>query len=139
MEAGAPVPERDYGLLRAHRIFAPLPVAVTERLARNAVEVRPDAGAEVITQGDLADRFYVIAEGEVDALEDGVYRGTMGPGDGFGEIALLRDVPRTATVRAHDGVVLLAIDRDSFIEAVTGLAHSTRAAEAVAEERLAAR
>jgi hypothetical protein len=136
LEAGAPVPGREYGLLRGNRIFAPLPVATTERLARNLVEVRPRDGSEVIRQGDAGDRYYVIVEGELDAFEDGVYQRTMGPGDGFGEIALLRDIPRTATVRARAGAVLLALERQPFLEAVTGLPHSERAADALAEERL---
>jgi MFS family permease len=137
LEAGAPVPGREYGLLRHSRIFAPLPVATTERLARKLVEVRPKASAAVITQGDVGDRYYVIAEGQLDAFENGVYQRTMGPGEGFGEIALLRDIPRTATVRAHAGVVLLVLEREAFIEAVTGLPHSRLAAEAAADERLA--
>lgn len=137
LEAGAPVPGREYGLLRGNRIFAPLPVATTERLARNLVEVRPRDGAEVITQGDAGDRYYVIVEGQLDAFEEGVHRRTMGPGDGFGEIALLRDIPRTATVRARAGTVLLALEREAFLEAVTGLPHSKRAADALADERLA--
>jgi hypothetical protein len=137
LEAGAPVPGREYGLLRGNRIFAPLPVATTERLARNLVEFRPREGTEVIRQGDAGDRYYVIVEGQLEAFEDGVYRRTMGPGDGFGEIALLRDIPRTATVRARAGAVLLALEREAFLEAVTGLPHSRRAADALADERLA--
>jgi MFS family permease len=136
LEAGAPVPGREYGLLRHNRIFAPLPVATTERLARNLIEVRPRDGAEVISQDDVGDRYYLIAEGQLDAFENGVYQGTMVPGEGFGEIALLREIPRTATVRAHAGAVLLALEREAFIEAVTGLPHSRLAAESLADERL---
>jgi MFS family permease len=136
-EAGAPVAEREYGLLRRNGIFAPLPVATTERLARSLVEVRAAKGEVVIREGEVGDRFYVIADGELDAFEGEVYRRTMGSGDCFGEIALLRDVPRTATVRARSDAVLVALDRDPFIEAVTGLAQSRKAASALAEERLA--
>jgi CRP-like cAMP-binding protein len=91
----------------------------------------------VISQDAVGDRYYLIAEGQLDAFEHGVYQRTMVPGDGFGEIALLRDIPRTATVRAHSGAVLLALEREAFIEAVTGLPHSKRAADALAAERLA--
>ena len=136
-EAGAPVPGREYALLRAHAIFAPLPLATTERLARNLTEVEAEEGEVVIRQGDVGDRVFLIAEGELDAFVDEGYRRTMEAGDCCGEIALLRDVPRTATVRARTDSVLLALDRDSFIEAVTGLRHSTRAAEALAERRMA--
>lgn len=135
-EAGAPVPGREYGLLRGNRIFAPLPVATAERLARNLVEVRPDHGAEVIAQGELGDRFYLVAEGELDVFEDEAYRRRMGPGDGFGEIALLRDIPRTATVRANSGVVLLALERAPFIEAVTGQEQSKRVGDSLVEQRM---
>ena len=138
LEAGAPVPEREYRLLREHAIFAPLPIADVEYLARTVAELRPDDGAEVITQGTSGDRFYLIAEGLLDAFEDGEHMRTMGPGDGFGEIALLRDVPRTATVQAQSGVVLLALDRDTFLEAVSSQPPSTRAAVRLAEERLPA-
>jgi CRP-like cAMP-binding protein len=73
----------------------------------------------------------------VDVFQDDAYRCTRKPGDCFGEVALLRDSPRTATVRAHAGVVLLALERVPFLEAVTGQAHSKRAADALAEERMA--
>jgi MFS family permease len=136
LESGAPAPGREYNLVRGHRIFAPLPVATNEWLARALDEVRPAPGAEVITQGDPGDRFYLIEEGSVDVFENGELRRTMGPGEGFGEIALLRDVPRTATVRAREGVVLLALDRDEFLEAVTGQSRSARAADALAEHHL---
>ena len=71
-------------------------------------------------RADQGDRFYLIEEGEVEVFEDGVFRRNEGPGDGFGEIALLRDVPRTATVRTIAPTTLLALDRDQFITAVTG-------------------
>ena len=91
----------------------------------------------MISQGDVGHRFYLIAEGELDAFEDGVHRRTMCSGDGFGEIALLRSVPRTATVRARTGALLFALERDPFIEAVTGQPQSRRAAESLAERRMA--
>ena len=136
IEAGAPVAEREYRLLRGHTIFAPLPVAEAEYLARAMQEARYGAGATVIVEGEPGDRFYLIAEGELDADEAGHYKRTMGPGDGFGEIALLRDVPRTATVTARTPAVLLSLDRDTFLQAVTGQPHSHRAAGRIADERL---
>jgi len=135
-EARAPVPGREYGLLRAHPIFAPLSAASAERLARSLVEVRPPRDAVVVRQGDVGDRFYLVVEGLVDVLEGGVHKRTLAAGEGFGEIALLRDVRRTATVRARGDVVLLALDRDTFLEGVTGLSRSKRSADSVAEERI---
>jgi CRP-like cAMP-binding protein len=90
----------------------------------------------VIREGDPGDRFYVLAEGRVAISKAGVQLGVEGPGEYFGEIALLRDVPRTATVTALETLRLFAIDRDRFLEAVTGHAGSRRHADAVAAERL---
>jgi CRP-like cAMP-binding protein len=107
-------------------------VAITERLARALAEVHPQEGTDVITQGHPGDRFYLIASGEVDVFKHGAFQRTMGPGEGFGEIALLRDTPRTATVRARSGVTLLALGRDLFLEVVTGQSRSRRAATTLA-------
>lgn len=134
-ELGPPAPDREYGLVQGNRIFAPLPIATKERLACSLVGIRAPDGAVVIAEGDIGDRFYLVAEGTLEVYEGGSHRRTMGPGEGFGEIALLRDTPRTATVRARDAVVLLALDRAPFLEAVTGQAHSARAAADVADER----
>ena len=136
-EAASEVPVREYGLLRAHPIFAPLPVATAERLFRALVEVRPPDGSDVIRQGEPGNQFYVVAEGTLEAAIDGSVVRSIGPGEGFGEIALLRDVPRTATVRAASGVVLLALERGDFIAGVTGLQRSERAADHIADVRLA--
>jgi len=78
----------------------------------------------------------VVGEGEVDVLVDGQPPRREGRGSYFGEIALLRDVPRTASVRAATDVELYALERDYFIAAVTGHAASREAAEAVVGTRL---
>ena len=95
------------------------------------------AGEEVITQGDPGDRFYLIEAGQVEVLEDGVFRRNEGPGESFGEIALLRDVPRTATVRTTRATTLLALERDQFISAVTGHERSHQVAHTVVDDRWA--
>jgi MFS family permease len=125
-------------LLRAHPIFAPLPPAIQERLADALVPLRVPAGEVVIRQGDPGDRFYVIVAGELDVEVAGAPGGGLGPGEGFGEIALLRDVPRTATVTARTDAELLALDRDDFLGAVTGHAASAEAADAIVSARLGA-
>jgi hypothetical protein len=136
LEVGPPVAERHYALLRADPIFAPLPVYTLERLANDAVAVDAPAGTDVITEGDHGDRFYLIDRGEVEVFEDGRIRGTLGEGESFGEIALLRDVPRTATVRPPCPTRLLALDREHFIAAVTGNPRSAEAAETTSVTRL---
>jgi MFS family permease len=134
-EVGAPVAEEHFSLLRANSIFAPLPVATLERLSRDLVPVTAAIGEEVITQGEQGDSFYLIEDGEVEVFENGVFRRNEGPGESFGEIALLRDVPRTATVRATAPTRLLKLERDQFIGAVTGHRRSQQQASTVVDSR----
>jgi MFS family permease len=134
-EAGAELPDRRLDLLRALPMFAPLPGQTLERLAAELAPVRVAAGETVFREGDSGDRFYVVGSGSVD-VQIGSLRKTLGPGECFGEIALLRDVPRTATVAAADDAELYALEREEFVSAVTGHPESARAAEAVVVERL---
>jgi Cyclic nucleotide-binding domain len=117
------------------QIFAPLSVAAKEHLAARLVAVRVASGEVVIRSGDVGDRFYVVDEGELD-VEAGGTHSRSGPGDFFGEVALLRDVRRTATVRATEPSRLYALDRDDFLVAVTGHSAVNSASHAVADERL---
>ena len=79
----------------------------------------------------------MLVEGKVEVSEDGKPISSLDAGGYFGEIALLRDLPRTATVTARTPVVLYALDRDDFLAAVTGHAPSAQAAEDVVSARLA--
>ena len=116
-------------------IFAPLSVAAKEHVAARLVPLTVEAGEVVIRRGDVGDRFYVVAEGEFEVDADG-HRSTSGPGDFFGEVALLRDVPRTATVQATVPSRVYALDRDDFLAAVTGHSAVRAAGEAVVADRL---
>jgi MFS family permease len=136
-EIGAPVAEEQFQLLRGNSIFAPLPVATLERISHGLVAVKAPPGEEVITQGDPGDRFYLIEDGQVEVFEDGVFRRNEGRGESFGEIALLRDVPRTATVRTTKRTTLLALEREQFIAAVTGHRRSHQVAHTVVDDRWA--
>ena len=91
----------------------------------------------MIREGEAGDRFYLIEQGTVEVSIDGERVRTEGPGEGFGEIALVRDIPRTATVRARGPVRLLSLERDVFVSAVTGHPASAAAADAVVAARLA--
>jgi CRP-like cAMP-binding protein len=131
-----PVPESELALLRGIAIFAPLPPVTLEQLASHLARLRVSPGDVVFRQGDPGDRFYVVAAGEVTVEPAGRPPVTLGAGGSFGEIALLRDVPRTATVTARTDGELLALARDVFIAAVTGYAPSAAAADAVISTHL---
>lgn len=136
LEMGAPLDERHYELLRSSPIFAPLPVATLERICHEVEEEQAEAGKEVIVQGEIGNCFYLIESGEVDVFEGDEFRRTQGPGDGFGEIALLHATRRTATVKAKSPTKLLVLAGDVFVEAVTGHARANRIAGTLAQERL---
>lgn len=137
LEAAVAVPERPFKALRAVDMFAPLPLATIENVSRRVDAIEVHAGETVIREGEYGDRFYVVAEGLLDVSCDrGVYP-PVGIGDVFGEIALLQDVPRTATVTARDDCLLYALDRESFLCAVSSHMSAANAARGVASERLA--
>jgi MFS family permease len=135
IDAAARPPERELALLRAVPIFAPLPAPTLEGLASHLVRLRVPAGTRLFQQGDGGDRFYIIAAGDADVAVDGQHK-TLASGDYFGEIALLRDLPRTATVTAHTDLELYALGREEFVAAVAGHPPSAEAADTVIATRL---
>src|SRR5439155_19671553 len=124
-------------LLLAQPIFAPLSAPAIERILAELTHVDIPAGQAIIREGDVGDRYYLIERGRVEVSARGERLSERGPGDGFGEIALLRDVPRTATVTATTPVELIAIERDRFLAAVTGRPPVLDRADARAAEQLA--
>ena len=136
IDARVHVPVERIELLRANSIFAPLPPATVEHLAMKLIPRTVAAGEVVFRQGDPGDLFYIVEDGRVEISIDGEKVADAWPGETFGEIALLRDIPRTATVKAVEETKLLALDRDEFIAAVTGHAPSREAADAVIGARL---
>ena len=134
----AVVPERELTLLRGVPMLEVLPLTALEQVAADLQPMRFAAGEEIIRPGEVGDRFYVIASGEVEVrVGDRVVR-REGPGESFGEVALLRDVPRTAGVSAATDVELFALGRVAFTCAVTGDHLSLLAADEVIGSRLAA-
>lgn len=123
-------------LLRSIGIFAPLASPTLEALARRMETVIVPAGSPVVSEGEVSDRFYVIASGSVEVTTSGLVLRRESTGDFFGEIGLIEDVPRTATVTALETTELLALDRDDFLEAVSGVGEARRAAEEVVSRRL---
>jgi MFS family permease len=130
------LPSERLALLRAIPIFSPLPEPILERLASELVPTHVPAGKTIFERGDEGDRFYVIDEGSVEVHVDSAKPVELGRGEFFGEIALLRDVPRTATVTAATDTKLYALNWDAFVPAVTGYDRSRRAADAVIGSRL---
>jgi MFS family permease len=124
-------------LLRGVPLLALLPEPTLERLARALVPINAAPGEAVIREGEHGDRFYVIESGGVEVTKEGRHVANLGPGDFVGEIALLRDVPRTATVTATADTVLQALDRSHFIPAVTGQGAFREAADVAMTVRLA--
>ncbi len=96
------------------------------------------AGTVVVAEGEAADRFFLIEQGRVEVTQGGRLLRHQGPGEFFGEIGLLRDVPRTATVTAAEDTVLLVLGRSDFLRAVTSDVAAIREADQVASRRLAA-
>lgn len=135
----APRHAEELGLLRGVPFLAPLPPPTLEHLAGVLTPLSFEPGATVFREGAPGDRFYVVAEGEGQVSIDGKLVRRLGVGDFFGEIALLRDVPRTATVTVPSGARLLALEREEFVGAVTGYSESAEAADAVVAAWLSAR
>ncbi len=137
LDASATVPIVEIGLLRSLRLFSALSPPALEGIARSLEPARGAAGTAIVTQGEEGDHYFAIAEGELEVLVDGVRVNTLGRGDGFGEIALLHDCTRTATVSALTAVRLYSLEKEPFLEVLTGhpVAHAT--AHAVASEHLA--
>jgi len=122
------VEDKEISLLRAIPLLRPLPLPAIEQLARGLEPVSVPAGRTVFRQGDSADLFYVIEDGVADVVGDGHLLTKLGPGDGFGEIALLRRVSRTATVRAATDLRLQTLTSKCFLPVVTGFPPSAREA-----------
>ena len=135
IDAAATVPVVEIALLRSLPIFAPLSAPGLESVARDLEPVSAAAGTVIVRQGEAGDLYYAVADGDVDVSVDGSLVRTSGRSEGFGEIALLRDVPRTATVTARTDVRLYALEKESFVAAVTGHPGCYRAAAEQMRER----
>lgn len=131
------VREDEIAVLRRVPMLSQLPVPSVEHLASRLRHVTVRSGTPVFEQGDVGVGFYVITAGRADVVGDGAVVRTLGAGDSFGEIALLHDAPRTATVRATADLALIVLDRDVFLDAVCGYSVSADTAEAVVARHLA--
>jgi Cyclic nucleotide-binding domain len=135
-DAAMTMPEREIRLIRDVPMLRPLALCTVEELASGVRRETVAAGTDVVRQGDPGTTFYVIESGRLEVVVDGQRVRTLRIGDSFGEIALIRDVPRTATVRATETSELAVIDREQFLAAVLGRGDSASAAEAVIRQHL---
>ena len=136
IDARGRVDEAALALLRAIPIFEPLPLPELERLSLALEDAHVDSGATVFAEGDLGDRFYVIRAGEAEVVIGGKRVRTLGAGQFFGEIALVRDVPRTATIRALTDLELGTLERDVFVGTLSRHAASAEAVGSIVAARL---
>ena len=130
------VPITEMATLRATPLFGALPGPALETVARESRRIAVPAGHAVVVQGETGSEYYAIISGRLSVSIDGATVAELERGDGFGEIALLRDVPRSATVRAMDESVLLAVGREPFLTAVTGHAVTSDRASSIAARHL---
>jgi MFS family permease len=138
LDALAPEQRAHVQLLRQLTVFAPLSLPAIEQLAAHVERVEVPEGTVVVREGDPGDQFYIVEEGALAVTVGGQARTPILPGGFFGEIALLRETPRTATVTATADCRLLTVEREHFLAAVTGHAESAAAADLVVSRRLAA-
>jgi CRP-like cAMP-binding protein len=136
IDRSAPGPAAELALIDSVPMLTPLSLAAKEHLATSLIPVSVSAADVVIREGEAGDRFYIVADGELEVVGERLHV-TARPGDHFGEIALLRDVPRTATVRAIVDSELYALERSDFLAAVCGHSGVRAAGEEIAAERLA--
>jgi MFS family permease len=130
--------DAEIAVLQKVGMLRPLSMPAIENLAVHVDHFPVDPGEEVFHQGDHGDRFYVIEDGEAEVIGDGRFIRTLKTGDGFGEIALLRDTVRTTTVRARTPLLLYTVDRQHFVAAVSDYSSSASEAEFLVRDRLAA-
>ena len=135
-DIGVVVPIEHLHLLRSIPMFAALGPAELERLAAAADEESVTSGSAICVQGEPGERFYLLERGTARVVRDGVDVASLGSGDFFGEISLLRDIPRTATVEAASNLDLLVLEREPFLAAIKSSVCQIEAARAVSQTRL---
>ena len=136
VDARADIPVIEISLLRSHPLFAALRAPVLERLARELTAIALRPGECVIHEGQVGERYYVVADGQLEVSRAAVPISSVGRGEGVGEISLLRGIPCTATVTALTYAQLLAIEPQPFIDAVSGHPVSAGVAERLVHRRL---
>ncbi len=130
-------PSEALNVIDAIPMFAPLSIAIKERLADSLLPVSVPAGETIIHSGDVGDRLYIVRSGQLAIVRDGLQITSLSQGDCVGEIALLHGVPRTASVRAQVDSTLYSLGREAFLGSITGTPAALTEAHRIAAERLA--
>lgn len=133
LDVEAAVPEAPLGRLSEVPFLSVLSGRVLERLARSVRGETVPAGETVIREGEAGEDFYIVVSGHAAVVINGEHIRELGPGDFFGELALLREVPRTATVRATSDLEIDVLQRLPFLTAILGTADAVQRAEESAE------
>ena len=120
IDMSATVPQVEIQLLRSISIFAALPAPSLEGMARELKAMSVPSGTAVITEGEQGDCYYAVADGELEITRESQLMGVVSRGEGFGEIALIRDVPRQASVTAATDALLYVLHKELFVQTVTG-------------------
>jgi MFS family permease len=128
--------ETEARLLRLDALLSGLSLSIVEELAAIVEPIRFKDGEALIREGEAGANYLIVADGEVEVSRAGRPLRRLGPGHGVGEISLLRDVPRTATVRAVGPVSAYALGREPFLAAITGHSSVRTTAEAIVDDRL---
>ena len=137
IERAMPPLDHELAILRGFPLFAMLGPPVLEDLARAMVRREAPADEVIVREGEAGVEFFLLeGGGRLDVSIRGSHVRAIGPGDGFGEIALLRDGIRTATVTASSPVTLYTLQRAHFLEAVTGSVQAHRAAGDLVDQRV---
>jgi hypothetical protein len=136
IDASATIPQVEIQLLRSIPMFAALPAPSLEGVARQLLPVEVPGGTVVIREGDRGDSYYAVADGELTVSREGKVVQRLAHGDGFGEIALIRDVPRQATVTAVNDALLYSLEKEPFLETITGQVSAFSAARTVITRHL---
>lgn len=131
IDSSATVPQVEIKLLRSIPLFASLPAPSIEGIARELDRLAVSEGTVVITEGDRGDCYYAVADGELVVSRQGRTLQTVTRGDGFGEIALIQDVPRKASVTAVTDALLYVLDKEPFVQTVTGHAPTASTAGSI--------
>ncbi len=136
IDASATVPQVEIQLLRSIPIFAALPAPSLEGMAKELAPMEVAAGVVVIREGDVGDSYFAVADGRLTVSRGGRHLQTISRGEGFGEIALIRQVPRQATVTAETNSLLYSLRKELFVETVTGHATAASATHTVIDRHL---